>query len=136
MELETFLLADAAVVAEGKLFVLGGGISRLAAPSFPWLHPQLAVVLRMRLEPDEISLGRTVSLRMPGPDGSFAIPPAELRVPPGQSAELPDEVVFLQLALTIAPVPFQAPGTYQFEIAVDGHVIRTMALPVILAEGQ
>jgi Family of unknown function (DUF6941) len=38
-EVDCLLLADAAQVANGKLFVLGGGWSRLAAPTVPLTRP-------------------------------------------------------------------------------------------------
>ena len=50
MELTTAMLADAAQVAGGKLYVLGGQWDRLMVAGFPAVHPAMAVVLVIRVE--------------------------------------------------------------------------------------
>jgi hypothetical protein len=133
VELDAFLLADAASIADGKLYVHGGGITRIAAPMFPWAHPQLAIVLRVRTNPGEFD-GETALLqvRLIAPDGSFVVPAAEIPVPvPRQPVGVPDEEHFVQVTFSIAPVPFPQPGTYRLEIGLEGSVLRQASIPVI-----
>lgn len=47
MILESLLLADNAAAAGGKLYVHGGGITRITPPTLPWVQPLLTVVLRL-----------------------------------------------------------------------------------------
>jgi hypothetical protein len=134
VELDTLLLADYAIVAEGKLFIQGGGVTEVRAPTFPWVHPQLALVIRFRLDDDEAWGEHTLNLRMVGPNSSFAIPPTDLSVPAAELPDVPDIDRFVQLALTVAPIPFPAPGIYQLELALDGEPLRVLALNVALVD--
>ena len=136
MELDSFLLADAASVADGKLYVHGGGITRIAAPELPWVHPQLAIVIRLRLDPDDLQdKGATLQVRLFAPDGSFVVPNADVPLPAGQrTPKAEGEEGFAQVVLTVAPVPFEREGTYLLEVALDGRPIREMRIPVVLQE--
>jgi hypothetical protein len=50
LRLETFLLADHAVAtSDGKLYIHGGGITRINAPIIPVALPFLSIVLRFRV---------------------------------------------------------------------------------------
>lgn len=53
MNLVVAMLADAAQVANGKLYVHGGGWDTMFAAQFPVIHPTLAVVTVFRVEYDE-----------------------------------------------------------------------------------
>jgi hypothetical protein len=50
MHLTSAMLADAAVVERGKLYVHGGGWDSISVDVFPAAHPTLAVVLIVQLE--------------------------------------------------------------------------------------
>jgi hypothetical protein len=76
MELETILLADAASTAEGKLYVHGGGLTRLTPPMLPWLHPQITVVLIFRTDEADLGQTRRLQLTLTAPDESLAMPAA------------------------------------------------------------
>jgi hypothetical protein len=50
MELSTAMVADAAHVAGGKMYILGGQWDRLTVANFPAQHPAMAVVLVLKIE--------------------------------------------------------------------------------------
>ena len=53
MRLTTAMLADAAQVQGGKLFVLGGGFDTISVRSLPVVHRSLAVALVAVVSPEE-----------------------------------------------------------------------------------
>lgn len=53
MKLTTGMLADAAAVENGKLFVHGGGWDRITVGQLPAVHPSLSLVLVFQVEYDE-----------------------------------------------------------------------------------
>jgi hypothetical protein len=59
------MLADAAAVADGKLYVHGGGWDVIYTPAVPATHPMLALVFVVEFERSEVPVDRTlrVSLR-------------------------------------------------------------------------
>jgi hypothetical protein len=53
MDLTTAMLADAAAVLDGKLYIHGGGWDRLNTATAPVTHPSMSLVLVFRLEQHE-----------------------------------------------------------------------------------
>ncbi len=130
----TALLCDAAQVAAGKLFVLGGGWDRILVPNVPtatavaliitvpWHRANERHQLRATLLTQD---GGEVRQQPGGPpvrfEGLF-----EVGRPPGtpQGAAL-----LVPIAISVPHTAFQ-PGGYRWEIAVDGNVLRTLAFHV------
>ena len=50
MELSTAMVADAAHVADGKMYILGGQWDRLTVAKFPAQHPAMALALVLKVE--------------------------------------------------------------------------------------
>src|SRR5271169_3518449 len=76
MKLTTAMVADAAHVADGKLYVLGGQWDRLGAASFPVQHPAMSLVLVVEVAYNEALEPHTleVALMIDGmPQGSKAV---------------------------------------------------------------
>jgi hypothetical protein len=132
MELETILLADAASTAEGKLYVHGGGLTRLTPPMLPWLHPQITVVLIFRTDEADLGQTRRLQLTLTAPDESLAMPAFEQPIGPIQprAEPLPGEASRLQAVLNFSPVQFIRPGLYRFNVQVDDEPAGSMNLPV------
>ena len=63
------MLADAAQVQGGKLFVLGGGFDTISARKLPVIHRSLTVALVAEIEPDERHRDLEISLRLIDEDG-------------------------------------------------------------------
>ncbi len=130
MRLDSFLIADNATVADGKLYVHGGGITRINALSLP-LAMSLTVAVRLLVEEDEIGTTKRLTLAVTDPDGSSMLPPAPIDLPierPGPDM-LPDEEMLLQMTVGMA-LQFTRGGTYHFKLTIDEEVLRDLRLPV------
>ncbi len=129
----TMLLCDAAQVAEGKLYILGGGWSLTGPDPVP-----SAVALKIDVDWTEAGMphhwelfledadGRPVMVDTP--DGSQ---PVEVRgeftvtQPPGVPEGSPIDVA---LAVNLGPIPLQ-PGTrYAWRLTIDGEVLPGASL--------
>lgn len=133
MRLDTCLLADAATATpDGKLFIHGGGISRITPPVLPWTHPLLAVVLRFELEAGDADRTHELALALVSPKGDQMLSPVPtLEVPPQRTRAVEGEESYLQAALQFATIPFASEGIYTLEVRVDGANVRSVPLAVV-----
>lgn len=117
-----FMLADAAHVSEGKLYVLGGGINRITQPM------PLAVAGFVQVPWDETNVNHALKITLMTSEGQpFKIPTAVGEVPLELTANFqvgrPPGVAkgsefSVPLAATIAPIPFPE-GRYEFRLTLD-----------------
>jgi len=122
----TMLLCDAAQVAEGKLFVLGGGWSITGATMGP-----SAIALKLEVPWDQTNVahhwelylvdadGRPVTIDTD--DGQQAIEVRgdfEVGRPPGLPTGAPLDV---PIAVNLPPLPVQAGERYEWRLTVDGE---------------
>jgi hypothetical protein len=129
MELELLLLADGATSRpDGKLDIYGAGFDTLFASAVPTTHPQLAVILKLRLERHELESPHRLGILVMGPDeevarldGAMEEVPEEQRaqVPPGRSAAVP-------FVFNLANLTFPVFGDYAVAVTWDGTEIRRM----------
>ena len=126
MNIEAFLLCDAATDSFGKLNVLGA-FDALNAPSFPVLHPQCAVVARLRLQ--RIESGKhKITVHFVDDDGKFLIPPldGEFQV----SVTEPQRSASVNIVVNIQSLKIEHPGEYAVVLAVDGREVSRLPLHV------
>ena len=125
MELTTALLADAAVVAEGKLYVHGGLWNELRAEAFPVVHPTMAVVLSLRVEYHEALDAHNIDVRLMK-DGMAIGPAAQARLHTGHPPEVTlGAPIFVPLTLTFPMVTFPEAGRYEWAVTIDGDTAGT-----------
>jgi hypothetical protein len=130
----TVLLCDAAQAVGGKLFVLGGGWSRVlvfqptvnmalaVVVAIPWVQANQQFELLIRLLDDN---NRPVTI--PGQPGPVEVRgQLEAGRPPGLAAGTPLDSSF---AVSFA-LPFE-PGIYVWETSVVGHVTDTTRFEVV-----
>ena len=121
----TLLLADHAVVADGKLYINGGGwsVTTGGGPSaiavkldVPWDRTNQRLQLRLRLVGQD---GEPVTVE--GPDGSQPVEiSAEAEV--GRPAGLAHGAdIDFPLAFLIGPLPLQPGQRYQWVLYIDGE---------------
>jgi len=121
MKLDTFMVAEAASAADGKLFIHGGGLTQVTPPVLPWVHPQLALVARVEVSEGEEAIDHTLTMHFTGPDGEEALPPAEVLLPASDMPERREgRAIYALAVLTLAGVPLDQVGTYRFSIDIDG----------------
>jgi len=121
----TMLLADHAVVAEGKLYISGGGwsVTSPGAPSaiavkldVPWDRTNERLHLRLRLIGQD---GEQVTVQ--GPEGQHPVEitaEAEVGRPPGLAHGAD---IDFPLAFQIGPLPLQPGQRYQWVLDIDGE---------------
>jgi len=126
MEVEYAFLADGAQTSsDGKLYVLGGGIDKIFAKTFPAVHPFMSLVLKTKLHPSECEREHTLELELWDPDGNsiggkVSAKFSADRQPGGRPA-------FMQLVLNIVQVRFERPGDYAFQILIDGQHYKSVS---------
>ncbi len=136
MRLDALILADAASTpGDGKFYVHGGGLSRFVVPEVPY---PLGVALFIRFEVDnaDIRVRHHFRVLVFGPVGLNIHPldfeSAPMKKPPRL---LEGEQRFMQIALNL-PLAIVRLGLYRVELHVDGQLIRTIPVPLVLASAS
>lgn len=70
MRLTTAMLADAAQVQGGKLFVLGGGFDTISARTVPVVHRSLTLAMVAEVDPDERHRDLEIAISLIDEDGT------------------------------------------------------------------
>lgn len=127
--LDFAFLADAAEAEPGrKLYVLGGGIDRISGPSFPLVHPHMALVMRFLVSHDELGRSHALTVRMVDDEGK------ELARVDGQmetaTGEIPGLAVPVNMVINMANTRFERPGEYGIDIIVNGGLEKRVGLTV------
>jgi hypothetical protein len=133
MRLTTAMLADAAQVQGGKLFVLGGGFDTISARSLPVVHRNLTLAMVAEIEPDERHRDLEIMIRLVDEDGQSLDIEArgKLRVgappnlPPGATSIVPIVSPFHNIQFT------DAKG-YAFVVSFEGEEIARVRFRVVL----
>jgi hypothetical protein len=134
MRVAAAMLADAAYVGqEGKLYVHGGGWSRVFAPSFPVTHPMLAVVLLMEIDYHEALVDHELEVVLTR-DGEPIGPRAVIRLnvghAPGTAPGAPAQV---PVALSFPMLSFDSPGRFEWDVIADGGPLTHVSMEVAVA---
>jgi len=130
------MLADHAVVAEGKIYVNGGGITRINVPVLPFAVPMLSMVLRYMIEGPGDRAAHTLEMQFETPSGISLFPEASIDVVIPESANrAPGEEEYAQTLVTMGGVPIIETGIHKYSVWWDGELVRAFALPVVLTEG-
>ena len=130
----TMLLCDAAQVADGKLYVLGGGWSLIGPDPTP-----TAIAMKVDVEWTEVDRSHHWELFLIDEDGQQVIAqtpdgPQPIEVRGDFEVARPDAVpegspVDVALALNFGPLPL-APGTrYSWRLVIDGAAQDDWVLP-------
>jgi uncharacterized protein DUF6941 len=137
------LLADSVVVAEGKLYVQGGGWNNLFTPILPIRQPRIGIGIVMHV-PYQLAdnMPKRFALSLQDADGNL-IPLADAPPPPlgsggkvttiegsftvGRPAGVePGAEQPLPLAANLDGLVFEKTGSYVFRVSVDGQEIKSL----------
>jgi len=124
MDVEAFLLCDAATDQRGKLNVLGA-FDTIFAKQVPTVHPACAVAARLRFS--KIEQGEhAVRICVIDQDGKEVVPKLEGKV----SVRVGDEAgsAALNLILNFQRVKLPEYGEYRVDLAVDGEQKASLPL--------
>jgi len=130
MEVTLALLADYAnVTREGKLNLLGL-FERINAPTLPWTHPQMQLVLVFEASPAEYDTTKNAEIKLLDADGNtkFTIS-SELKVPREKSGRS----VSINGIIAINNLRFDTEGDYAFHILIGGDDKKRIPLRVSYA---
>jgi hypothetical protein len=108
---EFLILADAAQVANGKLFILGGGWSVYRSAVYP-AQVQLALGISILIDWSEAGIRHPVTITMADAAGVLVIPELRGQVEAGKPAELGAGVTQRALLAVNAGLVIPRPGRY------------------------
>ena len=126
------MLADAATVADGKLYIQGGGWNSILAPQIPTNHPALALVLTFKLDWHEANEDLELVIELVDEDGKQAGLRGEmrLRVAPTPFVTKGAEL-YHSTAQMFYGLRFDKKGAYRFQLVHDDHLLASVPLSII-----
>ena len=130
MEIDFLILADAAQVADGKLYLLGGGWDRIAVQSLPAM--QMAGIAVGVLVPwSETNTPQTLTLTIEDEDGAAVLPQVAVRVEVGRPPGLPAGAEQRVMVAFNAQLALPRLGGYVITAALDGGTERRLRFGVV-----
>jgi Family of unknown function (DUF6941) len=126
-EIDFAFLADAADARPGQKFnVLGGGVTRIGGPSFPLVHPHLALVVGLSVAATELGQDHELRFLLLGPNGAeLSRAEAQIRADGWAAGGGDTSVTF---ALDLWNLTFAEPGEYSLRILIGGSERKRMTL--------
>jgi hypothetical protein len=119
VRIDCALLCDAATVREGLLHVLGGGITRANRPEYP-APLGMAMALRILVHPTEAGDPHNLKMLLQAADGE-KVAEFDLQFGLNEPTGLdPGEEASLPVPVPMAGIVLPAPGSYSFELLIDG----------------
>ena len=126
MNIEAFLLCDAATEQQGKLNVLGG-FDTIYAKQLPAIHPACAIALRIRFEISEEG-SHPVKILVIDEDAKPVGPKLEgninIKVGEGMDSTITN------LILNIQGLKFEKYGKYRIDLTIDNQTIADLPFTV------
>lgn len=117
MEVTAALLADAATVQSGKLYIHGGGWDVIQSGTFPSVHPSLSLAFNVRIEYSEALDDIPLAIELLDEDDALVGPKIEGTVNVGHAPRSTrGQASFVPQALTFNLVRFEKAGGYRFRI--------------------
>ena len=130
MDIELFVLCDAATEMGGKMNLLGT-FDTITSPAMPAVHPHCALALRLRFY--RIEEGQhSVRINIADEDGRMVVPGLEgnLMIRFGPQ----DRSAVANLVLNLNQLKFDKAGEYSINLAMDGRQEKSLPLFVKLRE--
>ncbi|MBA7663758.1 hypothetical protein ES703_71806 [subsurface metagenome] len=127
MDVKLALLADYVnMTPEGKLNLMGL-FTVINAPTLPWSHPQMQLVLQMEADPAEWGKQKKIEIILMDQDANTILTiGSELTVPKGKSGK----PVQINTILNFHNVTFKTAGDYAFVILIGGETKERIPLRV------
>ena len=132
MNIETFLLCDAATQQQGKLNVLGA-FDNIWAKKIPAKHPACSIATRIRFSKIEDG-NHSVKINIIDLDGQNIGPKLEGNISVQTKSNVDSSVT--NLILNIQGLEFKKYGQYRVNLAIDGQEVASLPLRVTEAPNQ
>ncbi len=131
MKVTTAMLADAARVESGKLFIHGGGWDTIDVGTIPATPPTMALVLVLRIEYEEALADIPIVIELLNEDDK----PLELRVEGKINAGHPPRTrrgtpTFHPLAMAFNMITFDHEGGYRFKVTSGEYELASIPFRV------
>jgi Family of unknown function (DUF6941) len=145
------VLCDSAVVAEGKLYVQGGGWNILGTQQFPFIQPRISLGAVVTVPYTMTNQNHMLAIQLRNEDNeSVAIGPpvendGEVQRPMQIGAQFnigrpailqAGDSQMLPFAVNLDQLPFESPGAYSFVFSIDGTEIQWLPFRVVGPPGQ
>jgi hypothetical protein len=124
MDIEAFLVCDAATNQSGKLNVLGA-FDCIIPPAMPHVHPQFAIALRVRFKKSE-SGNHPFRITVVDEDGKAIMPPLNGNVSVQIAAA--EEHATVNITLTANQIKFEKYGRYSVDLTIAGRACGSLPL--------
>ncbi len=129
------MLADAARVADNKLYVFGGQWDRLYTNSFPATHAGLTVVLVIEVSYAEALMDHHLKVALMR-DGEAMGPEARGVINVGHApGTTPGAPSYVPIALPFEQVLFNRSGRFEWVVTLNDDPVGVIPLEVTLAPG-
>jgi hypothetical protein len=125
MEFDIAMTAAYAKVDKGLVDISGGGFDSLTVKEFPYRHASLYIVMKVSLSPQEQGKPHKIEVRPFEPSGKKLVDPLlmEFNVD-GQGSRNS----YALAVATLNNLIFPDPGTYRFDLLLNGIVRRSLYL--------
>jgi len=134
MRVTTSLLADAATVCDGKLYIHGAGWDTINSSVVPMVHPSIAVVFVLEVDPVEEDQHR-VEIRLVD-DADTVVVGVKGHVGVSDSSNVvPGTTTNLPVALNFPTVTFPHAGAYRFVLLINDAELHSLKLSVVATAG-
>jgi len=124
VQLAFAMCADVATVADGKLYVHGGGWSDLVVDSVPATYPAFSLVFALELDGSEPEGRLPLEFTIRGDDSPVATARGWIDVPPHHDAGIVTNQV------TFNAVPLPVAGPYLVQLSYDGQELGGVTFEV------
>ena len=122
MHFTSAMLADAAQVSAGKLFVMGGAFDTISAKAFPAVHRSLTLVMVAEVGPADRNRDLELSIRLLNEDGHELGVESQGSLRVGAPSELPaGAMTLVPMASVFSNIRFPEPGGYVFVVEHEGR---------------
>lgn len=131
MDVTTAMLADAARVEGGKLFIHGGGWDTIQVPELPFTQPTMALALIFRVEYDEALNDIPIVIELVDEDERSMGPRIEGVINAGHPPRTrPGTPTFQPLAMTFNLLSFEHEGGYRFKVTSGEYELASIPFRV------
>jgi hypothetical protein len=117
MEKLLIVIADYANVTGNNKLNIMGLFNEINPSVYPYYHPSMFLILKMRAELGEYNTSKTIMIKMFEPDGKELLAiQQDFQIPQIQNGKRPEVVGVVQLN----NIEFAKPGNYEFVVIVNG----------------
>ena len=132
MRLTTAMLADAAQVQGGKLFVLGGGFDTISVRTLPVVHRSLALAMVAEVDPDERHRDLEITIQLVDEDGQDLDVEARGKLKVGAPPNLPPGATsIVPIVSPFHNIEFPEAKGYAFVIDFEGEELARVRFRVV-----